>query len=158
MSHQSEHLPNPPKFPRTRRTALVVFAVIVVIIIIGAWASNSSNSDVTITGANLHYSGTACGFPPSQGIPVTDASNGQGQLKVQTNQEFYISFTLISSFLSTNCSIREVTVTTPGFGLVSVSPNLPYQLAGGSSVRVTVTMTAPNGPFRGSIDLSLVSN
>ena len=148
--------PASKKSHRTRNVIIVAATAIVVLIVIAAALAGSGTSGVTITAASLSYSGQSCGFPSSQAINLTSAANGQ--LRLSTNENFNVSATLTASAPSSNCVIQSFVVNTPGFALVSVSPTLPHPLSAGSSVQVTITVTAPNAGFTGTLSIGVITD
>lgn len=150
---------NPPK--KRHGGAIVVGVVVVVIIIIGVgyYLANSGNIGnptvkVTITGLNLQiaYNGLTGGYlgPTSQAISYSDTVNG--------GQQFSVTFSLTDTALLLNHQINSVTVSTNGFSVISVSPNMPYSMSPDSTVTITVNLGSPGSSFDGPLTLSLATS
>ena len=56
-------------------------------------------------------------------------------------------------------NINNISINTPGFSIISISPSLPYSLSPGSNVSITITVQTPNVNYNGPIAfiLSLVN-
>ncbi len=153
-----------PSIFSLRNIALAIGGIIALFIVVSVIAAFISGMDsgmqsisnnaktVTITGDNLDisYTGSTSGYfgPTSQAISSTP-------LTLKGGQQLTSSFTITSSALLLNHDINQISVTTPGFTLNSVTPNLPITLSPGSSVRVTLTITAPNEDYSGPITYNL---
>lgn len=140
--------PQSPKSRTLRNVGIVVVVVVVAmvsLIIIGA----ASASTVNITAQNLSfdYTGSTSGYfgPSFQG--------GGNSLSVGGGSQFTETITPTNGALLLTHSINSISVTTPGFTLVTISPNLPYSLTPGSSITFTLTIQAPNTNYNGPIGI-----
>ncbi len=142
--------------PKRRIGLIVAIVIIVILIIFGGlfilgshYQVSNPTVSVSITGINLQidYTGISSGYlgPTSQAISYTNTLNG--------GQQFSITITLSSSAILLSHNINSITLNTGGFSLDSISPNLPYSISPGSSVYITLTLTAPNSNFNGPLDL-----
>ena len=68
------------------------------------------------------------------------------------------TFTLTSSAILFTHSINQVTVGTPGFTLLSVSPSLPYSVGPGGSVTITVVIQTPNTNYVGTLNIVVLTS
>ena len=151
-----ESSPTPPvrKSHRTRNIAAIVIIVIVVLVVIAA--SFTSTSTITVTGLNVHvqYDGSVQGYfgPTQQSASIGNQPNQV--LTLTGGQQFIISDTFTESSLATGShSLNNITVTTQGFTIVSVDPELPITFSPGSTVRITITFQAPNSDFNGAVNV-----
>lgn len=110
-----------------------------------------SSTSVNVTGENLaiDYTGTTSSYfgPASQAIgnPIT----------VFGGTQFTVTLTLQNGDYYQTHSINFISLTTPGFILVSISPSLPYTLSPSSSVKITLTIQAPNSNYNGPLGILL---
>ncbi|MCW1293278.1 MAG: hypothetical protein OH318_02725 [Candidatus Parvarchaeota archaeon] len=134
-----------------RKTALIVILVLIIILIIigiGYFSGNGSNQ-VIVTGTNfqINYTGSASGYLG----PASQAVLSNNSLKISEGQEFFDYFTLTNRDYLLSHTINSITVDTPGFKLISIQPNVPYNLSPASSVEFTLVIQAPNSSFVGPI-------
>jgi len=110
------------------------------------------SNQVQITGYNLDvsYAGSTSGYFG----PSSQALSGTG-LTLNGGQQFTDTITISDSAILFKHSIEQFSVTTPGFTLDSVTPNLPITLSPGGSVTITLTLTAPNEDYTGPITYNL---
>jgi len=106
---------------------------------------------VMVTGSNLNiaYMGSTNGYFG----PTTQALTSQIQL--DAGQKYTDTITISSSALLYTHSIDSFSISTPGFSIVSVQPNLPIKLSAGSSASVTLTIQTPNYAYTGPVTIVL---
>ncbi len=117
--------------------------------------ATSQPGTVTITGFNLQIS--YADSSNSYFGPSTQSLTGAGlPLQLQHGQQFTYSFKLaMGGITGTSHSVDSLGLTTPGFTLLTVNPNLPYTFSAGSSVTFIITGHAPNYDFTGAPTLVL---
>ena len=150
---------------RTQYKVIIGVAVAIVLIIVGigivGYLSTPTPTTVTtilptvtITGVNLEieYTGDTGGYfgPSSQSLG--------GTLSVTAGSTITETFTLTSNAILFTHSINQVTVGTPGFTLLSVSPSLPYSVGPGGSVTITVVIQTPNTNYVGTLNIVLLTS
>ena len=150
---------------RTRNKVIIGVTVAIVLIIVGigivGYLSTPTPTTVTtilptvqITGVNLEieYTGDIGGYfgPSSQSLG--------GTLSVTAGSTITETFTLTSSAILFTHSINQVTVGTPGFTLLSVSPSLPYSVGPGGSVTITVVIQTPNTNYVGTLNIVVLTS
>lgn len=122
--------------------------------------TDQPSPSLQITGLNLqiNYAGSDQGYfgPVSQAIKLSNQANGY--LTVQPGQQFFLYFTMNAPTTGTRSdSITQITVGTPGFTLESIQPQTPIAFSTGSSIQITVTLTAPQTTYNGPIQLVLTT-
>jgi hypothetical protein len=108
------------------------------------------NPTVTVTAVDLqiNYQGSTDGYmgPTSQSLGGFTISAG--------NQETY-TLTFNTTALLLQHQINSLTISTSGFSLSSLSPNMPYSFSAGSTVSVTLTINVPSSSYSGVLDIVL---
>ena len=105
---------------------------------------------VVMTATNYHidYTGTTGYFGPS-----TQAGSGS---TVNAGSTFTRTITFTNDALMFSHTIDSITIQTPGFTLLSVSPSVPSSsLSVGSSITETLTIQAPNSAYTGSLEIRI---
>jgi hypothetical protein len=106
---------------------------------------------ITITAVDLtiQYTGLTSGYlgPTSQSLQGFNDT-----IFVLNSTEIY-SITFTSSAILLSHSINSIYVNTPGFAIVSVSPNLPYGFSPGSTFTITITLAVPSSIYIGVLNL-----
>lgn len=107
------------------------------------------NVQITSGNLNVYYQGSTSGYfgPTSQAL--------SGSINLKGGDTYTETITISSSALLYTHSINQFTVNTPGFTLVSVSPNLPISLSPGSSAAITLTIKAPDEDYSGPVTYML---
>lgn len=142
--------PAKPGMSRNKKIAIVlgVIAIIVVGLIV---VDLSFKTTVNITAENLNiiYPGGATNgwLGPSQRTNAVSWSGNGGDQAVDT-------LSLYSTSSSTQ-QIMSMTVTTPGFSIVSVSPSTPITFSAGATVSITLTIQTPYNDYNGPIDIQI---
>ncbi len=147
--------------------ATVVIVIFIVVFILLAYIGSGYNSNgsqsvqpgvqaapsttIDITGVNMiiDYTGVSSGYFG----PSSQALGGVGTLS--GGSEFTYTITITSSALLLSHNINYISVDTPGFSIISISPSLPYSLSPGSDVSITITVQTPNVNYNGPIDFIL---
>ena len=105
---------------------------------------------VTIPAINLNiaYNGKTNGYlgPTSQSVATSLPT-------VNGGDEFTETLTLHSSALVFTHSIDNMIITTQGFTIESITPNLPYSFSPGSSMSFTLEIKTPMENYDGPINL-----
>jgi hypothetical protein len=143
---------------RTRYKVIIGVAVAILLIIVGigivGYFIGQLTPTVQITGENLEieYTSIFGGYfgPSSQSLGY--ATNGP------SGGTFSFTFTLTSNAILLTHSINQITVGTPGFTLLSISPSLPYSVSPGGSVTITLVIRAPNTNYIGPLNIVLVTS
>jgi len=140
---------------------VVLVAVIVGAIVALAYVQSGSTASTTtttapivITGVNaqVNYANPSANYFGAQ----SQSLGGSGlPLNLQYGQSFYYSFTLRMGGYSETHSIDAVSLSTPGFTLLSVNPTIPYTMSSGSSVTLTITGQAPNTSYYGAVTITV---
>jgi hypothetical protein len=157
----------PPQPAKTDHTLIIVLVVVVVAVIVIAGvvataflsasifrASSSTGGggntpqpvSITATNYQIDYTSGGSYFGPSS------QSNSQ-TFDTTTGSEFTDTLKLTNNDLFTAHSVNSVTITTPGFTLVSTSPYLPYSVGSSGSVSITLTITAPTTQYNGPLGI-----
>ena len=126
--------------------------------IVTATPTATYTQSIEITGINLQiqYAGSDQGYFGSSSQTVTISNQPDQILTVDQGSQFFLYFTLTESSTAPNSdSISAVTVGTAGFTLMSVEPQTPIAFTPGGSHQITVTLTAPQTPFNGPVQLVL---
>jgi hypothetical protein len=137
--------------------ATVAIVVVIVVVIIAALVmvallKNNTNDNsgggnpavtVEITGVNWNING--CGWSSYTGNGGTFSG---GQQITFTSQFTYSSFLGLGT-----CTISSVSISTPGFSLVS--SNTPLTFSGSGTQTLSVTVNAPTSAFTGVVTLSI---
>jgi hypothetical protein len=139
---------------RTRYKVIIGVAVAILLIIVGIGIVGYLTPTVQITAVNLEieYTGIFGGYfgPSSQSLGY--ATNGP------SGGTFSFTFTLTSNAILLTHSINQITLGTPGFALLSISPSLPYSVSPGGSVTITLVIQAPNTNYIGPLNIVLVTS
>jgi len=139
---------------KTRSKVFIGVGVVVLVIVVAIGLASLSTPTVLITGTNLEieYTGITGGYfgPSSQSLGYTTTW--------PAGDTFSFTFTLTSSAVLLTHSINQITVDTPGFTLISVSPSLPYNVSPGGSVAITLVIRAPNTNYSGPLNIVLVTS
>ncbi len=111
-------------------------------------------STIIITGLNIQIqypsSGDSYFGPVSQGLSLQQPLVGNG------GQQLTLSFKATESSLAgISHSINDITVTTPGFSLLSISPNVPIFMTPGTSTIITMSFQTSNIDYSGAIAIIL---
>jgi len=151
FTQERQPITQPPLAQKSRKTLWVIIGVvlIIVIIIIAAMASVvSSEVHVTALNVTIQYNGLTSGYlgPTTASLPGFNATGGS----IFTYTITFTSYAMLSH------QITSITITTPGFQIVSISPSLPYTFGGGSTFSIAIKMQLPSSGYTGV--LSLVIN
>lgn len=108
--------------------------------------------NVQVTGYNLqvYYAGSTSNY-----FGPTYQSLGGSGMNLNGGQTFTYTITFTSSAILLRHSIEQLSVTTPGFTLDSISPNLPITLSPGGSATITLTVTTPDENYNGPVTFQL---
>ena len=126
----------------------VVIGIVVTAFVLMPAVGHPAQVDITSLSIEEGYASPASatyGLLSQRGeIGITAPVGGQiSETLFITSHALFLSYT-----------IDNITVTTPGFTLVSMSHFLPYTLSPGSSASITLTITVPNSPYTGPLDIS----
>jgi hypothetical protein len=114
----------------------------------------------TITAINLQfaYQSSDQGYfgPTSQTLSFSNQPNGM--LSINQGEQFWYSFKLTEATPASPDSISSISVSTPGFSIVSVTPTTPIDFTQGSSVTITVNVQSPQYAFNGAVTLVLTTS
>jgi hypothetical protein len=139
---------------RTRYKVIIGVAVAILLIIVGIGIVGYLTPTVQITAVNLEieYTGIFGGYfgPSSQSLG--------GTLSTTAGSTITYTFTLTSNAILLTHSINQITLGTPGFTLLSISPSLPYSVSPGGSVTITLVIRAPNTNYIGPLNIVLVTS
>jgi autotransporter translocation and assembly factor TamB len=132
-----------------------IFGIVSIALVLSGCCSGTQvvapTHNVQITGGNLnvYYQGSTSGYfgPTSQAL--------SGTISLKGGATYTETITIKSSALLYTYSINQFTVNTPGFTLVSVSPNLPISLSPGSSAAITLTIKVPDEDYSGPVTYML---
>jgi hypothetical protein len=157
----------PPQPSKTDHTLIIVLVVVVVVVLVvagvvaaaffsatifraststGNGGNNPQPVSITATNYQIDYTSGGSYFGPSS------QSNSQ-TYGTTTGSEFTDTITLTSGDFYSAHVVNSLTLTTPGFTLVSTSPALPYTVGARGSVSITLTITAPNTPYDGPLGI-----
>ncbi|MEM3845103.1 MAG: hypothetical protein QXU98_05320 [Candidatus Parvarchaeota archaeon] len=158
MASQSSSSPPPASKSHKTRNIAIIGVVVLVIIIIGIIGLASlSTPSVTVTTANLEIiypNGATNGYLG----PSFQALNSNS-LTLSGGQQFTETITLNNqASIFTSHTIYSITTNTPGFSVVSVSPQLPFTLAPGASAAFTITITSPNTNYNGPVTIVITTS
>jgi hypothetical protein len=106
---------------------------------------------VYLTAVNwyIDYTSTSDYFGPS-----TQASNGG--YTYNAGDQFSYTITLHSSALMFSHTVDSITIQTPGFTLLSVTPQLPSQkVPSGGSISITIKLQTPNYAYTGPLEFRM---
>ena len=100
---------------------------------------------------NIDYAGVTGDYFGHTSQVLSDTT-----LPCNTGEVIPISFTLTSEAILFNHTINSIAITTPGFTMISVSPNPPiYGITPGSRVTITLQVQAPNNAYNGPLNIEL---
>ncbi len=147
----AQNQPQPPKKKNTRLYAIL--AIIVVIIIIGVIAGLSYSPAPTINitevteiikyPAGENYNTT---FGPYFGEPYHNYS-----APTIINNQITWTIALLNVDPNASHTVNSITVTTPGFKIVSISPPTPQTVA--SAITFDLTISVPNSNYNGPLTI-----
>jgi hypothetical protein len=139
---------------KTRSKVFIGVGVVVLVIVVAIGLASLSTPTVQITAVNLEieYAGFTGGYfgPSSQSL--------NGTLSTTAGSTFSYTFTLTSSAVLLTHAINQISLGTPGFTLISVSPSLPYNVSPGGSVTITIVVRAPNTNYNGPLNIVVVTS
>jgi len=141
-----------------RVRATIVIGTVVAVILILLFVTDSlpvspPGSKVDVQGFNLvtdYTPGSNPGgcFPPvNQVVP--------GSFTVDPGALIRENITLTDVVTNVQCTLDSVSITTPGFQLVSYSPPLPYVLANGTSISLRLLIRTPAAGFQGLVTVQV---
>jgi hypothetical protein len=81
-----------------------------------------------------------------------------GILSIYQGQQFWYSFKLTAGSIVSSDSITSIVVTTPGFSIVSITPDTPIEFTAGSSTTISVTLSTPDYTFNGPVTLVITTS
>lgn len=113
-------------------------------------------SMINVTGANLDISypgGSSNGWLG----PTPRSYSGWHSVNVNTGDQFAATISLYSTSASSE-QIVSITTSTPGFSIVSVSPNTPISFDPYATVDITITIQTPNSSYDGTIDFEITAS
>ena len=114
----------------------------------------------TITTVNLQFvyqsSDQSYFGPTSQTLSFSNQPNGM--LSINQGEQFWYSFKLTAGTSAQPDSISSISVSTPGFSIVSVDPTTPIAFTAGSSITITVNFQSPQSSFDGAVSLVLTTS
>ena len=125
---------------------IAVIAIAFVAVDMAYYYSSSATVDITSVDVTIQYTGMTAGYLG----PTSQSLNG---FTVTAGGQFTYTITFTSSAILLTHSINAIYVNTPGFTIVSISPNLPYSFSPGSTGTITITMTAPSSSYTGVLNL-----
>jgi len=156
---------------RSEEKAIIIAVVLVAILVVGAAAFTfiffspfnfinrvtTRPAPIVVTGLILHilYPSSASNgyFGPAMRILKTPSF-----MYLQHSEHFLVNFTLTLAVNAVAHNVDSITFrSSPGFTLLSASPNPPVRIQPGSSVSFTVTCQAPNRDFTGPAILDIVT-
>ena len=109
---------------------------------------------INITGLNVQidYVGSTSGYfgSPTQACPIN--------ITASFGQTFYITFTLTNYAIYCTHEIISISVNTPGFKLVSITPSTPISIAPEGSVRITLEFQAPYSSYTGPLTITIYTS
>ncbi len=138
---------NQPKKSRKKLIGVIVGVIIAIVIII-AIVGSTQTVNVTAVDLTIVYNGLTSGYlgPTSNSLPGFTNNAGSS---------FSYSITFTSSALTLTHSITSIYTTTPGFSILSESPNLPYSFSPGSTFTVTINIQAPSTAYNGVLQITV---
>ncbi|HVH14575.1 MAG TPA: PKD domain-containing protein [Candidatus Angelobacter sp.] len=116
----------------------------------------SQGTTINVTGANLNISypgGSVYGWLG----PTPRPYSGWQSVTVNTRDQFTATISLYSTSSSSE-QILSIATSTPGFSIISVSPNTPITFDPYATVDITVTIQTPTSGYDGSIDLEITAS
>jgi hypothetical protein len=118
----------------------------------------AQNNTITAINLQFNYQSTDQEYfgPTSQTLSFTNQPNGM--LSIYQGSQFWYSFSLTAGSPASPDSISSISVSTPGFSLVSVNPATPIAFTQGSSVTITVYVDSPQSSFNGAVTLVLTTS
>ncbi|MEM3272292.1 MAG: zinc ribbon domain-containing protein [Metallosphaera sp.] len=158
QSSQNQPSSNQYLLPKrsSKKWWIIGIAIVIVVIIIAVIAINDlnqSSSTVTVTAVDLSvvYNGLTSGYLG----PTSQSLNG---FTISPGSSFSYSITFTSSAALLSHSINSIYTTTPGFSIISISPNLPYSFSPGSTFTITIIIQAPNTAYNGVLQLTVTTS
>jgi len=137
---------NPPKGHMKRNIIIGIVVIALVVIIAASLMPSSPNIDVTAE--NIQYINASTGT-------VISSQTSKGFNATAGTQEVLTVTTSYSSSSGEPETIEKVTVTGPGFSLVSVQPTLPMTINSGGSQALSVTIQLPSSSYIGPITIDI---
>ena len=116
----------------------------------------SQRTAVNVTGATLdiHYpDGSAYGWLG----PTPRPYSGWQSVSANTGDQFTATISLYSTSSSSE-QILSIATSTPGFSIISVSPNTPITFDPYATVDITVTIATPGSGYDGPIDFEITAS
>jgi len=154
-SNQQSSTFQPPISKKSRKnTWIIVGAIVVVLIVIIVIIATINLSpinqtptiNVTAVDLTIQYTGLTSGYLG----PTSQSLNG---FTTNAGTQYVYSITFTSSAVLLSHNINNIYVNTPGFAIVSVSPNLPYGFSPGSTFTITITLAVPSSSYTGVLNL-----
>ena len=146
-----------PSSHRSRKIVVgIVLGIIILVIVVGIISYTTAKTEITGVNLQVKYGDYDQGYfgPVSQTLALSNQPTGV--LDLAPGQQLYYSFKFTESALATSDdSITGISVSTPGFTIVSVDPSTPIAFSPGSSKTITVTLQSPQTSFNGAINLVL---
>jgi len=151
-------------YPKVRRShkrrnggiigGIVVAVVLVAILALAPTVSMASTLQ-TIPSRNVtinHAGATSLHFGPSQGAQIQNGLIAYNGIRLSE------SLTVSNGDLLASHTVNQITPTTNGFTVASVSPALPITLTPGGSASITITFDTPNTGGSGSLTIMIVTD
>ena len=153
--------PYPQEYKKPDNTLLIVLVVIILVVLVAgalvfaavffsptvlrtSTPGNSQQVSVTATNYQIDYTSGGSYFGPS-------SQSTNARYDTTTDSEFTDTITLSSSAIFTTHTINSITISTPGFTLISTAPSLPYNVGAGGSVSITLTIRTPSVSYYGPL-------
>ena len=129
--------------------SFTVSAVLLLLLFTVLFSVYGHQINVTALNVLVYYIGSCSGYlgSPTQSYPFN--------ITVSSGQVFYVTLTFKSGALFRTHEITAITVNTPGFQLISVSPPLPVPIAPGGEVTITLEIQAPYTSYTGPLTISV---
>ena len=124
-------------------------AVIILLVLVLLFSVYGHQISITSLDVEIDYTGLTSGY---LGSPTQAYSF---HMTVSPGQEFYITITFKSNAILLTHEITSITVNTPGFQLISISPSLPISIAPGGEISVTLEFQAPYTSYTGPLTITV---
>ncbi|MCW3999909.1 MAG: hypothetical protein NWE93_06695 [Candidatus Bathyarchaeota archaeon] len=156
----SHEEPNTKQSHKNRNIAIaIIAAAILAITAVGFFMNATALTSIPEATLQLQYGQYDQGDfgATTQTVFLTDENNND--FKIQPGQQFWITFTLSESSLSSgDNSISEITTNTPGFSVTGTDPSTPITFSPGASQEIKVYLQSPQTVYNGAINLILTTS
>ena len=143
-----------PEFRRNRKrmtVAVIAVAIAVSAIFVGTGMESSGTVNVLWLQVNLSYQSGSNYFGPSVFYIQENVHT------ISSGSDHSFSVRLVNMGNSVH-EITGINVETPGFSLISASPDIPVQVQPGHAVTIYFTVKVPNGDFAGNLAVGVTAS